>query len=158
MWECGHHHIDRASRGDVRRAKVAESHDGSWHQVCTYALNEGSSGKLPPMTTSSNMASRSCLHGTTRILSRSSFYLPEYLIPAFTTAPATRPFTSSSKRASRIGSAPLSLPPEVYLRMLDPPKQKKVISRVVRPRVLEVEGPLGRSIASILTRSSLIRS
>lgn len=75
--------------------------------------------------------------------SRQNFYLPDFLIPAFSQRRTARSFASTSKRASRIGSAPLSLPREVNLRILEPPKQKKLVTRVEPPRILEVEGPLG---------------
>ena len=70
--------------------------------------------------------------------------LPDFLLPAFSQHVSTRPFTHSTKRPSRIGSAPVTLPPEVLFRVVEPPiSKKKITSRIVAPRIVELEGPLG---------------
>ena len=89
------------------------------------------------------MTGTRCAQGIMKVYSRPSVPLLDFLIPAFPTATISRSFASTSKCASRIGSAPLSLPAEVNLRILEAPKQKKLISRVEPPRILEIEGPLG---------------
>ena len=68
--------------------------------------------------------------------------LPAFLAPAF----ANSHFSTSSKCHSKIGRAPLSLPPEVTFRILEPPpsKQGRNISRTEPPRKVEIEGPLGK--------------
>ncbi|KAL8664841.1 MAG: hypothetical protein Q9202_002703 [Teloschistes flavicans] len=80
--------------------------------------------------------------------SRTLSSLPDFLLPAF--QPLHRPFplhsfTTSAPRPSRVGAEPVPLPPDVHLRLLDPPKRKGAITRVEPPRVLEVEGPLGKA-------------
>lgn len=73
--------------------------------------------------------------------------LPDFLIPAFQHNPPTtaRPFSTSPSHASRVGAAPIALPPDVHLRLLDPPKRRGAITRVEPPKTLEVEGPLGKA-------------
>lgn len=68
--------------------------------------------------------------------------IPDFLLPAFVNAPKTRLFSSSSRWGSRIGSAPVSIPAEVHLQLLDPPA-KRAMSRLEPPKIAQVEGPLG---------------
>ncbi|MCJ1224390.1 hypothetical protein MMC12_001035 [Toensbergia leucococca] len=70
--------------------------------------------------------------------------LPDFLIPAFLTP--KHAFSTTTPRASRIGKTVLSLPPEVNLRFLEPLKsrRKATVQRVEPPRIVEVEGPLGK--------------
>ena len=89
------------------------------------------------------MSSIRCTQRLLKSYTRPSIALPEFLIPAFSTNAASRSFATTSRCASRIGSAPLSLPAEVNLRILEPPIQKKLVSRMEPPRILEIEGPLG---------------
>lgn len=72
--------------------------------------------------------------------------LPAFLLPAFSSTPTVRPFSTSIPCASRVGGATLSLPPEVNMTILAPPtpKNKNRISRVEPVATVEVEGPLGR--------------
>ncbi|KAI9835946.1 MAG: hypothetical protein M1819_001844 [Sarea resinae] len=88
---------------------------------------------------------RRCLQEATALAS-SSTRLPGFLVPAFETAPAQRPFSSSSPCASQVGKAPLSLPPEVTMRLLDPPSSKNQgrVSRSEPSSTVEIEGPLGK--------------
>lgn len=71
--------------------------------------------------------------------------LPAFLLPAFSSTPTVRPFSTSIPCASRVGGATLSLPPEVNMTILAPPTpmNKKRISRVEPVATVEVEGPLG---------------
>ena len=70
--------------------------------------------------------------------------LPTFLPPASSYISFAKPFSSTSRCRSRIGSAPLSLPAEVNLRILESPPQRKTnITRIEPPRTVEVEGPLG---------------
>lgn len=72
---------------------------------------------------------------------------PDFLLPAFSNVSTARFFTSTVQRASRVGGAALSLPPEVELRLLEPPmSRRKTITRTVPLRTVEIEGPLGNSI------------
>ena len=81
-----------------------------------------------------------------KTIQRVAILLPDFLVPAISCT-TSRCFSSSSPCASRVGSAPLSLPSEVNLRLLEPPvKRKKSITRIEPPKVLEIEGPLGKNI------------
>ena len=74
----------------------------------------------------------------------SSAPLFDFLVPALSLGPSTKPFSSTSYCSSRIGSAPLSLPTEVNLRVIEPLPPKKSAIRTAEPqRTIEVEGPLG---------------
>jgi len=73
-----------------------------------------------------------------------SMSVPDFLFPAFAHSRCRRTFLSSSQCRSRIGSAPLSIPPEVNLRLLEPPPRRKAVIRIEPPQMIEVEGPLGR--------------
>jgi large subunit ribosomal protein L6 len=50
--------------------------------------------------------------------------------------------------------APVSVPPEVNLRLLEPPVKGRTASRIEQPRIVEVEGPLGMYAAKPLARST----
>jgi large subunit ribosomal protein L6 len=71
--------------------------------------------------------------------------LPTFLVPAF--APTQNAhFSSTTQCRSKIGRAPLSLPPEVTFRILETPpkKQSRGISQSEPERSVEIEGPLGK--------------
>lgn len=73
--------------------------------------------------------------------------LPDFLLPAFQTNPqftTHRPFTTSSPHASRVGAASITVPPEVNLRLLEP-KRRGPITRTPPPKVIEIQGPLGKA-------------
>jgi large subunit ribosomal protein L6 len=72
--------------------------------------------------------------------------LPAFLVPAFALPKVHAPFSTSSRYQSKIGRAPLSLPPDVTFRIFDsaPVKQTRAISRSEPSRRVEVEGPLGK--------------
>lgn len=69
--------------------------------------------------------------------------LPDFLVPALSTLHPSRNLSNTLRCASRIGSASVSVPPEVHLRLIDPPKTRKLVTRIEPPRILEIEGPLG---------------
>ncbi len=70
--------------------------------------------------------------------------LLDFLVPGYRIAPSAKPFSSTSYCGSRIGSAPLSVPAEVNLRVIEPAPPKKTAIRSAAPqRTIEVEGPLG---------------
>lgn len=84
-----------------------------------------------------------CIHSS-RILRKSSVNLPDFLIPAFHTIKKARPFSTTLPCASRIGEAPVSLPPDVTVTIIEPPvRPKHLVTRVQAPRMIQVEGPLG---------------
>ena len=73
--------------------------------------------------------------------------LPTFLVPAFALqTPANTPhFSTSSRCQSKIGRAPISLPPEVTFRILEAPTPKsgRNVSRTEPSRTVEIQGPLG---------------
>lgn len=70
--------------------------------------------------------------------------LPGFLVPAFFRPQQSRFISTTPRCRSRIGSAPLSLPPDVDLRILEPPPlRNNDIFRADPPRKVEVQGPLG---------------
>lgn len=76
--------------------------------------------------------------------------VPDFLLPAFAHLGPRRNFSNSLRCRSRIGSAPVSIPPEVNLRLLEPPLRRKALSRIEPAQVIEVEGPLGKSNSASL--------
>ena len=85
--------------------------------------------------------------GTLRAIYQAQAYisvLTDFLVPDLLSPPLYRRFSTTPKRKSRIGSATLSLPQEVSLRLLEPPPQKqRTIARSEPLKTVEVEGPLG---------------
>lgn len=72
--------------------------------------------------------------------------LPTFLVPAISlnASPQAVHFSTTPQTCSKIGRAPLSLPPEVTFTVLDPPKLKRAqASRTEPRRTIEVQGPLG---------------
>ncbi|KAL8993387.1 MAG: hypothetical protein Q9169_006390 [Polycauliona sp. 2 TL-2023] len=82
-----------------------------------------------------------------KLLYQSTVLLPDFLLPSFQYGPlqAKRSFAGSAPRTSRVGAAPIALPPDVNLRLLDPPRRKGTVTRVEPPRIVEIEGPLGKA-------------
>ena len=72
--------------------------------------------------------------------------LPDFLLPAYASRThSRRPLSTSPRSSSRIGSAPISIPDGVDVRILEPTQNKT--SRVMRtepPRIVEIQGPLGK--------------
>lgn len=78
----------------------------------------------------------------------SSTTLPAFLVPALARSPPTQRahFSTTRLHRSKIGSLPLSLPPEVTFDIITPPpvKQGKGISRNEPSSRVEITGPLGK--------------
>ena len=111
---------------------------GSWRLT--------SSSKRPTAlrNQSTNMTATRSRAGLLKVLQRPIVSLPDFLVPAIASS-LSQPFSTSSRCASRVGSAPLSLPAEVNLRLLElPTRRKRTVTRVEPPRVLEIAGPLGK--------------
>jgi large subunit ribosomal protein L6 len=72
--------------------------------------------------------------------------LPTFLVPSLVPNPHISHFSSTTRCHSKIGRAPLSLPPEVTFRILEtlPKRQSRGISRAEPNRSVEIEGPLGK--------------
>ncbi|KAL9047048.1 MAG: hypothetical protein Q9214_000276, partial [Letrouitia sp. 1 TL-2023] len=86
----------------------------------------------------------SCKHGLQPFYRRRSINLPDFLVPAFygPESSASRPFSTSTPRASRVGATPVPVPPGVIIRLLEPSKRRGRITRFEPPKLLEIEGPL----------------
>ncbi|RDW75057.1 putative 60S ribosomal protein L6 [Coleophoma cylindrospora] len=77
------------------------------------------------------------------IASTSSISIPSFLLPAFPVT-SSRAFSASASQSSHIGSAPLSIPPEVNFSIVQPAPRKNGRSIVAARPVVEIEGPLGK--------------
>lgn len=90
-------------------------------------------------------SSRSLLHSTSSVTFREAT-LPVFLVPAFARQSRISQFSTSIQRRSKIGSAPLSLPPSVTFTVVPPPVQlpNARISRKKVGSTVEIEGPLGK--------------
>ncbi|KAI9781747.1 MAG: hypothetical protein M1839_005740 [Geoglossum umbratile] len=77
---------------------------------------------------------------------RQSLAPSPFLLPAFQPLTPLCSFSCSPSKASQIGRAPITLPPEVSLRLIEPPapKNKDRASRKETGPSVEVEGPLGK--------------
>ncbi|RDL37172.1 putative 60S ribosomal protein L6 [Venustampulla echinocandica] len=82
------------------------------------------------------------------IASAPSASIPSFLLPAFPLVPA-RSFSSSSPRASQIGRAPISIPPEVSLTVLPPRIRKNGWAPLGNRPTIKIEGPLGQMSMTI---------
>ncbi|GMF67406.1 unnamed protein product [Aspergillus oryzae] len=72
--------------------------------------------------------------------------LPIYLAPAFSQPQRTQPFSTTSSTQSRVGGAPISVPPEVSLKFIDLPQtQVRGVAKDIPKTAIEVKGPLGVS-------------
>src|SRR5438105_13928619 len=73
--------------------------------------------------------------------------LPLFLLPAFQPlTPSKRTFSSTPSHASQVGRAPISVPPEVTLRVLEPTvifKSRRRGDGDENGPIIEVEGPRG---------------
>lgn len=80
-----------------------------------------------------------------------------FLVPAFGNA-ATRQFSTSSPRSSRIGMAPISVPPDVNLRIVPLPRGNAKSRHVDTPTSsLEVTGPQGTNPLFGFSRSAICK-
>lgn len=109
-------------------------------------------------------ASRQWLHRSASVLTAGPIEttLPAFLVPALT-SPSKWPsrqsshFSTTSQRRSKIGRAPITLPPEVTLHIMQPPAPKDT-SRVSRTQAgsnISIEGPRGKMSLSIPAYMSL---
>lgn len=92
-------------------------------------------------------SSRALINNTTTLPTR-EITLPTFLVPAFAVPSRQRTshFSTTSRSHSKIGAAPLSIPPEVTFRTIQPPPpaSNARISRTQRGATVEIEGPLGK--------------
>lgn len=68
--------------------------------------------------------------------------LPLFLLPAFQAPAAARGFASTSPCQSKIGSAPLSIPPGVTFKVI-PPSARERGARAQAMSTVQIKGPLG---------------
>ncbi|KAK4539906.1 hypothetical protein LTR36_009948 [Oleoguttula mirabilis] len=104
------------------------------------------------------MATPICRNGSSRAL-RSIFSspkstnttLPAFLVPAFASPAHTSHFSTTSQCHSKIGRAPLSLPPDVNFTVLTAPPQQqgRQVSRTQLGQTVEIEGPKGKMSLTI---------
>ncbi|KAF2494776.1 putative mitochondrial 54S ribosomal protein YmL16 [Lophium mytilinum] len=80
-----------------------------------------------------------------RVASYSNYEsLPSFLLPAFQAPARSRTFSTTPSCLSKIGSAPLSIPPEVTFNILSPKMMSIGKHGRAQPyRVVEIKGPLG---------------
>ena len=82
---------------------------------------------------------------TTTSTSNNSVSLPSFLLPAFQPASPFRSFATSSPRLSKIGKAPLSIPPEVTFNVITHKQGSNGrISRTQPTSTVHIRGPLGK--------------
>ncbi|KAI7969968.1 hypothetical protein EIK77_000364 [Talaromyces pinophilus] len=94
-------------------------------------------------------ASQRCLVQLLRepIRSRS---VPTFLVPALSQPLRTQSFSTTSAARSRIGGAPVSIPPEVNLSLIDLPQTNVRGKAKDAPKMaVEVNGPLGQLTLNI---------
>ncbi|KAF2193535.1 mitochondrial 54S ribosomal protein YmL16 [Zopfia rhizophila CBS 207.26] len=87
-----------------------------------------------------NPARRRCVQSVA--VANSSASIPSFLLPAFL-APTVRSFATTSPCLSKIGGAPLSIPPEVTFKVIPPPPARGRGSRIQPMSTVQVKGPLG---------------
>lgn len=93
---------------------------------------------------------RSSLRRLIRDAAITSHDIPTFLAPAILRAPQSHSFSTTPRQNSRIGSAEISIPPEVTLRFFDLPKSKLKSRNPDAPsRAVEVAGPLGQITLSL---------
>ena len=83
---------------------------------------------------------------------RRDVIVPSFLVPALAQHPLRLSrFSTSTRRRSKIGRAPLSLPPEVTFRVVESLERDggNAISRIQQGPMVEIEGPLGKTQLSI---------
>lgn len=84
----------------------------------------------------------------------SALVIPSFLVPAWQELPANRqqhPFSTTTKRPSKLGRTPLAVPPGVELIVGDPITKKKATSWKPKVhRAITVKGPLGSCTLFVL--------
>lgn len=90
---------------------------------------------------------RRCAHR----LTATSSAIPTFLLPAFQppTAAAVRTFATTSPCQSKIGSQPLSIPPEVTLQIVPPSGRAARGARTLDTKTVKIKGPLGELVYDI---------
>lgn len=101
-------------------------------------------------------ASRQCTRTCKALLSPCAFTsgpncditVPSFLVPAFASRPQSLRFSTTTRRTSKIGKTPLTLPPEVQFTVKQPPpftqSQDAKIGRDVLGVTVDIEGPRGK--------------
>lgn len=84
-------------------------------------------------------ARRRCAQAVAKCTSPATDSIPTFLLPRFA---APRTFTTTARCESKIGSLPLSVPPEVTFSVL-PPKAAAKGARAQSMSTVHVKGPLG---------------
>ncbi|RHZ54376.1 mitochondrial 54S ribosomal protein uL6m [Aspergillus thermomutatus] len=97
----------------------------------------------------SNLLPQSCFRQLTRTPLRQT-PLPVFLASAYSHPLRTQCFSTSSPTQSRVGGAPISIPPEVSLKFVDLPQtQVRGRSKEIPKTAIEVKGPLGELTLNI---------
>ncbi|KAF2468550.1 mitochondrial 54S ribosomal protein YmL16 [Lindgomyces ingoldianus] len=86
-------------------------------------------------------ARRRCAQGVIAASSHLTTSIPSFLLPAFLPNAASRTFATTAPCFSKIGSTPLSIPPEVTFKVIPPQARKG--SRIQPMSTVHVKGPLG---------------
>ena len=74
----------------------------------------------------------------------SAVTLPSFLVPAFHASAATRSFSATTSRPSKLGRTPISIPPGVELLIGEPKVKRDATTYLKIPRrTVTVTGPLG---------------
>ncbi|EGD86689.1 hypothetical protein H112_05194 [Trichophyton rubrum D6] len=105
------------------------------------------------LATSRNCCTRLLRESSRLNAALSSATLPSFLLPAF-----SRPFSISISRQSRIGAAPIAVPPEVSLQFRDLPLDQtvsKAQAKYAPVTAVDVTGPLGSLTLKIPPFSTL---
>ncbi|KAF2689826.1 mitochondrial 54S ribosomal protein YmL16 [Lentithecium fluviatile CBS 122367] len=87
-------------------------------------------------------ARRRCAQRLVKASSPPSDSIPTFLLPAFQTPAAYRSFATTSPCQSKIGSAPLSIPPGVTFKII-PPSARARTARSQAMSTVQIKGPLG---------------
>ncbi|KAL2012305.1 hypothetical protein VTN00DRAFT_5023 [Thermoascus crustaceus] len=88
--------------------------------------------------------SRSCFRQLLRDPVRNTS-LPAFLVPAFSQPLRAQCFSTTSPAQSRVGGAPISIPPEVSLKFIDLPQtQVRGRAKETPKTAIEVNGPKGQ--------------
>ncbi|KAF2130580.1 60S ribosomal protein-like protein L6 [Dothidotthia symphoricarpi CBS 119687] len=87
-------------------------------------------------------ARRRCAKSVTQASITSTDSIPTFLLPALQRPTSSRTFTTTAPCQSKIGSAPLSVPPGVTFNVLAPSTRGRG-SRVQPMSTVQIKGPLG---------------
>ncbi|ORX95137.1 60S ribosomal protein-like protein L6 [Clohesyomyces aquaticus] len=87
-------------------------------------------------------ARQRCARRAISIAKSPAVSIPAFLLPAFSSAATSNSFSTTTPCFSKIGSAPLSVPPEVSFKVVAPPARSKG-SRTQPMSTVHIKGPLG---------------